>query len=83
MPVAVKKIPFRYYRFLLPLVTTFVMTFIVTGVATWRVLGVDLRMFEMWFSSWMIAWVVAAPTMFFVMPLVRRALARVVEDQLE
>ena len=81
MRAAVKKIPFRYYRFLLPLLTTFVMTFIVTGVATWRVLGVDLRMFEMWFSSWMIAWVVAAPTMFFVMPLVRRGLARVVEDE--
>ncbi len=83
MPVAVKKIPFRYYRFLLPLVTTFLMTFIVTGVATWRVLGLDLRMFEMWFSSWMIAWVVAAPTMFFVMPLVRRWLNHVVEDAVE
>ena len=81
MSGAVKKLPYRYHRFLLPLGTTFVMTFLVTGVATWRVLGWDLRMFEMWLSSWMIAWMVAAPTMFFVMPLVRRGLARVVEDQ--
>ena len=83
MRPAVKKLPFATYRFLLPLVTTFVMTFIVTGVATWRVLGWDLRMFEMWFGSWMIAWVVAAPTMFFVMPQVRRLLDRVVENAVE
>ena len=81
MAAAVKKLPFRTYKYLLPLVTTFVMTFIVTGVATWRVLGWDLRMFEMWFSSWMIAWVVAAPTMYFVMPLVRRGLDRIVSER--
>ena len=52
-----------------------------TGVATWRVLGWDRRMVEMWFTSWMIAWVIAAPTMFFVMPVVRRALSRVVEGK--
>jgi hypothetical protein len=51
----------------------------VTGVATWRALGWDLRMFEMWFTSWMIAWTIAAPTMFFMMPVVRRALSHLIE----
>ena len=76
----VKKLPARYHRFALPVGTTFFMTFLVTGVATWRVLGWDLAMFEMWFTSWMIAWAIAAPTMFFVMPAVRRALGRLIEE---
>jgi hypothetical protein len=59
--------------------TTFFMTFLVTGVATWRVLGWDQQMFEMWFTSWMIAWGIAAPTMFFMMPVVRRALSHLIE----
>jgi hypothetical protein len=31
--------------------------------------------------SWMISWAVAAPTMYFVMPLVCRTLDRLVEDK--
>jgi hypothetical protein len=54
---------------------------LVTGVATWRVLGWDRTMFKMWFSSWMIAWAIAAPTMFFMMPVVRRALSHIIEDK--
>jgi hypothetical protein len=49
-------------------------------VATYRVLGWDKTMLEMWFTSWMIAWAIAAPTMYFAMPLVRRALTRIVEE---
>jgi hypothetical protein len=76
----VKKLPASSLRFALPLGTTFFMTFLVTGVATYRALGWDKAMLEMWFTSWMIAWVIAAPTMFFVMPLVRRALGRIIEE---
>jgi hypothetical protein len=38
-------------------------------------------MVKMWFSSWMIAWVIAAPTMFVMMPVVRRALSHIIEDK--
>ncbi len=75
-----KKLSKRYFKFALPLGTTFFMTFLVTGVATYRALGWDKTMFEMWFTSWMIAWSIAAPTMYFVMPMVRRALAKVIEE---
>ena len=75
-----KKLPRRYFEFALPVGTSFFMTFLVTGVATWRALGWDKAMFEMWFTSWLIAWVIAAPTMYFAMPLVRRALTRVIEE---
>jgi len=77
----VKKLSSRYHKYALPIGTTFFMTFLVTGVATWRVPGWDRTMFEMWFSSWMIAWVIAAPTMFVMMPVVRRALSHIIEDK--
>ena len=74
-----KKLPSRYHKYALPIGTSFFMTFLVTGVATWRVLGWDKAMVKMWFTSWMIAWAIAAPTMFFMMPVVRRALSHVFE----
>jgi hypothetical protein len=52
------------------------MSFLVSGVATYRVMGWDV-----WMVSWMISWAVAAPTMYFVMPLVCRTLVRLVEDK--
>ena len=73
-----KKLPARAHKFALPLGTTLFMTFLVSGVATYRVLGWDERMVVNWMESWMISWVIAAPTMYFVMPMVRRLLDRIV-----
>lgn len=75
-----KKLPARYLRFALAMGTSFFMTLLVSGVATYRVLGWDKAMLEFWMTSWMISWAVAAPTMYFAMPLVRRALAKVIEE---
>ena len=80
VPATVKKLPKRLFKYALPLGTTFFMTFLVTGVATYRVLGWDKAMFEMWATSWMIAWVVACPAMYVIMPLVRRALTKIIEE---
>jgi hypothetical protein len=77
----VKKLPARYLRIALPLGTSFFMTLLVSGVATYRVLGWDERMFVTWMASWMISWAVAAPTMYFMMPVVRRALAHIIEER--
>ena len=74
-----KKLSNRYRKYALPIGTSFFMTFLVTGVATGRVLGWDQAMFKMWLTSWMIAWAIAAPTMFFMMPVVRRALSHVID----
>jgi hypothetical protein len=76
----VKKLPARYHQFALTLGTSFFMTFLVTGVATYRALGWDKAMVATWMASWMIAWAIACPTMYFVMPWVRRALDYVIED---
>jgi hypothetical protein len=75
----VKKLPARYHRFALPICTTFFMTFLVSGVATYRVLGWDMKMVSNWMESWMISWTIAAPTMYLVMPLVRRTLDRFID----
>jgi hypothetical protein len=75
----VKKLSVRYHKYALPICTTFFMTFLVSGVATYRVLGWDVKMVDNWMVSWAISWAVAAPTMYFVMPLVRRTLDRFIE----
>ena len=80
MPPAVKKLPKSLHRFALPLGTSFFMTFLVSGVATWRALGMVPGMLGIWMVSWMISWAVAFPTMLIMMPVVRRALSHVIED---
>ena len=80
MPPAVKKLPASLHRFALPAGTSFFMTFVVSGVATWRALGTVPGMFGTWMASWMISWAIAFPIMYFMMPVVRRALAHVIEE---
>ncbi len=76
-----KKLPFRYHRFALPLGTSFFMTFLVSGVATYRALGLGWHMVSIWMTSWIISWAIAAPTMYFMMPVVRRWLNYVIEER--
>ena len=81
MRPAVKKLPASLHRFALPLGTSFFMTFLVSGVATWRAIGPGESLLRIWMSSWMISWVIAAPTMYLMMPVVRRALSYVIEEE--
>ena len=75
-----KKLPASYNRVALSLGTSFFMTFLVSGVSTYRALGPTHGELERWLSSWLVSWAIAFPTMYFTMPLVRRALAHVVEE---
>ena len=81
MPPNVKKLPASLHRFALPVGTSFFMTFLVSGIATWRAIGPGEGLLGTWMTSWMIAWAVAAPTMYIMMPVVRRALAHVIEEE--
>jgi hypothetical protein len=56
------------------------MTFLVSGVATYRALGWVPGMVRTWMTSWGIAWLIAFPTMVVMMPIVRRWLARIIEE---
>ena len=75
-----KKLPASLHRFALPLGTSFFMTFLVSGVATWRALGAGPGVFRIWMVSWMISWAVAFPTMLIMMPVVRRAFAKIIDE---
>jgi hypothetical protein len=81
VPSNVKKLPASLHRFALPLGTSFFMTFLVSGVATWRAIGPGESLLHTWMGSWMISWAIAAPTMYFMMPVVRRALRCVIEEE--
>lgn len=74
----VKKLPPHHMRYALPLCLTFVMTFLVSGISTFVALGWTDGVFLKWASSWMFAWCIAFPTMFFLLPLVRRLLGHVI-----
>ena len=75
-----KKLLARNHRYALPLGTSFFMTFLVSGVATYRALGWGPGVFETWMESWMISWAVAFPTMLIMMPVVRRAFAKIIDE---
>ena len=81
MPPAVKKLPARLHRFALLAGTSFFMTFLVSGVATWRAIGPGESLLRTWMGSWMSSWAIAFPTMYFMMPVVRRALRHVIEEE--
>ena len=76
-----KKLPAHLHRFALPAGTSFFMTFLVSGVATWRAIGPGESLLRTWMGSWLIAWIIAAPTMYFMMPVVRRALNYVIKEE--
>ena len=78
---AVKKLPPVCMRFALPLGTSLFMTFLVSGVATWRAIGPGESLINTWMTSWMISWVIAYPTMLIMMPVVRRWLRAVIEQE--
>lgn len=75
-----KKLASRYMRYALPLCLTFIMTFLVSGVATIRALGLVEGMLSKSSESWLFSWCIAFPTMFFLLPVVRRLLGHVIED---
>ncbi|AWN50870.1 DUF2798 domain-containing protein [Methylobacterium sp. 17Sr1-1] len=65
-----------------PLVTAFLlsilMTCVVSGISTLLAHGVTPDLLWHWPRAWGFSWLVAFPTLLLVLPLVRRAVARIV-----
>ncbi|MCX7363292.1 MAG: DUF2798 domain-containing protein [Alphaproteobacteria bacterium] len=76
-----KKLPPSTMRVMLPLSLTLIMTFLVSGVATYQAIGFGGGALMKWMSSWMFSWAIAFPTMFFLMPVVRRALTHIIAEK--
>ena len=74
-----RRLPARYAGIVMPVVLSIVMSMIVSAVATVKNLGPSAEFFTAWPTAWLVSWIIALPTLFFVLPLVRRVVALVVE----
>lgn len=72
------KLPARHAPVVTGLLLTCLMTFVVSGVSTLLALGPTVEFLARWPGAWMASWAIAFPTILFVMPLVRRLVARLV-----
>jgi hypothetical protein len=77
-PIAPRRLPASSA----PLVTAFLlsilMTCVVSGISTLLSVGVTPDLLLHWPRAWGFSWLVAFPTLLLVLPLVRRAVARIV-----
>jgi Protein of unknown function (DUF2798) len=74
-----KKLPARYNGVAMPSVLSIFMSCIVSFVSTWRALGIDAGFVLKWMQGWGLSWMIAFPTLFVILPIVRRVVASVVE----
>lgn len=74
-----KKLPNRYTAIVLPFLLSIIMTFVVSMVSTLRSLGLEEFSLYVWMSAWVISWLIAFPTLFLVLPVVRKITAILVQ----
>lgn len=71
-------IPARFEFFIFGALVSGMMSLLVSGVAMFRAVGPIPGFLSIWFQAWLAAWAVAFLAILFVVPLVRRLLARCV-----
>jgi hypothetical protein len=71
-------IPARFEFVIFGLLVSGMMSLLVSGVAMFRAVGLISGFVAIWLQAWMAAWAVAFLAILFVVPLVRRVLARLV-----
>lgn len=77
----VPKLPARYASLVMPLLLSVIMTCIVSLISTLRGIGLAPQFLQLWMSAWALSWIVAFPVLLMVLPLVRRATARLVRTE--
>jgi hypothetical protein len=65
-------------RFIFPIVATAVIVFVVSAVVTFVNIGFRADFVRRWLTGFIIGWPVASVTGYFVLPFVRRLVARIV-----
>jgi hypothetical protein len=71
-----RKLPARYFHLVFSGVMAALMVFIMTGVITFANVGLVEDFLHLWAHAFAIAYVVAAPLIFFLVPQVRKIVAR-------
>lgn len=74
-----RRLPARYNAIAVPLLLSLLMTCVVSGVSTVNSLGLADGMTETWMRAWVLSWLIAFPVMMFMLPVVRRLVALVIE----
>jgi hypothetical protein len=77
-----RRLPARYAGIVMPLILSILMAGIVSCVATLTSLGTTPDFVGHWLRAWLASWLIAFPTLLFVLPIVRRIVALVVEPPL-
>ncbi|MDM4768748.1 DUF2798 domain-containing protein [Solimonas sp. SE-A11] len=77
----IRKLLPRYATLVMPLLLSIIMTCIVSLISTLRGIGLAPHFLSLWMSAWALSWVVAFPVLLMVLPLVRRATARLVRAE--
>ena len=78
-PFRLRRLPGRYAGILLPFFLVTIMTVFVSGIATLRGVGLGPDFLGVWMQAWGLSWAAAFPIVVFVLPLVRKIVARLVE----
>jgi hypothetical protein len=76
----IPKLPARYASLVMPLLLSVVMTCIVSAISTLRGIGLATYFVRIWLGAWLISWLIAFPTLLLILPVVRRATARIVRS---
>ncbi len=74
-----RRLPACYAPLVMPLLLSVMMTFIISGLSTLMSLGPHPEFLGHWSRAWGASWLVGFPTLLLVLPLVRRAVALIVE----
>jgi hypothetical protein len=75
-----RKLPYRYNRILMPLFLSIFMSCIVAGISTVMGSGISPDLPLKWLKAWGTSWMVAFPSLFVILPIVRRIVAVLVEQ---
>jgi hypothetical protein len=74
-----RKLPACFNAVATALIMSLLMTGIASALATWSSTGFSADLGQRWLATWGMSWSIGFPTALFVMPLVRRIVATLVE----
>jgi hypothetical protein len=75
------KLPAHYAGIVMPFILSIFMSCVVSLISTLRAHGFGGFEIGGWLQAWGLSWVVAFPTLFVVLPLVRKIVAAIVEQR--
>lgn len=79
--LGLRKLPARYAAVVTPFFLSLIMTCVVALISTLHGVGLADGLVRTWLGAWGLSWLIAFPVLLFVLPLVRRLTAMVVDSK--